>query len=59
MGPWARTFVTAVAGRAQRPWEAEPSPVSGLRVENGTLEAEVGRCRVTLTAEPVPPRIWT
>jgi hypothetical protein len=59
MGPWARTFVTAVAGRAQRPWEAAPFLVSGLRAEVGTIEAEVGRCRVTLAAEPVPPRIWT
>jgi hypothetical protein len=59
MGPWARTFVTAVAGRAQRPWEAALSPVSGLRVEVGTIEGEVGACTVTLAAEPVSPRIWT
>jgi uncharacterized Zn finger protein len=50
--------VTAIAGRAQRPWEAAPTPVSDLRVEIGTIEAEVGRRTVTLTAEPVPPRIW-
>ena len=31
----------------------------GIDVEQGTLTAEIAGCAVTLTAEPVPPRIWT
>jgi uncharacterized Zn finger protein len=64
-GAWARLFATAVVrdegsavaerGRllAREGWVGE------IDVKQGTLTAEVNGCTVKLTAEPVPPRIWT
>lgn len=59
MGPWARSFVAAVAGRAERPSDARLDEVRDLVVEVGSIRAEVGGCAVTLSAAPVPPRIWS
>jgi hypothetical protein len=64
-GAWARLFATAVVrdegsafaerGRllAREGW------VGAIDVKQGTLTAEVNGCTVKLTAEPVPPSIWT
>jgi hypothetical protein len=54
MGPWSRSFVAAVAGRAERP----DLEVGALRVEQGTIWAVVEGCEVTLSALVIPPRIW-
>lgn len=54
MGPWSRSFVAAVAGRAERP----NLEVSALRIEPGMIWAVVEGCEVTLTAPVIPPRIW-
>ncbi|HEY8724873.1 MAG TPA: hypothetical protein VIL92_13580 [Gaiellaceae bacterium] len=59
MGPWSRSFVAAVAGRAERPSDEQLAEVRDLVVEVGTISAQVGECKVTLTAERVPPRIWS
>jgi uncharacterized Zn finger protein len=54
MGPWSRSFVAAVAGRAERP----DLEVGALRVDPGTIWAVVEGCEVTLSALVTPPRIW-
>jgi hypothetical protein len=54
MGPWSRSFVAAVAGRAERP----DLEVEALRVEPGEIWALVEGCEVTLSALVIPPRIW-
>lgn len=59
MGPWARSFVTAVVGRAERPSDALMADVRELTVDVGTISAEVGACTVSVSAERVPSRIWT
>jgi hypothetical protein len=59
MGPWARSVVAAVAGRAERPSDARLDEVRDLVVEVGSIRAVVGGCTVSLTAAPVPPRIWS
>jgi len=58
MGPWARSFVSAVAGRTDRPSDGQLDEVRDVTVEVGTIRAQVGECTVTLTAARVPPRIW-
>jgi len=55
MGPWSRSFIATVAGNAERP-ELE---VEDLRIEPGKISARVDGCEVTLTAAPIPQRIWT
>ena len=55
MGPWSRSFIAAVAGNAERP-ELE---VEDLRIEPGKISARVDGHEVTLTAAPIPQRIWT
>ncbi len=55
MGPWSRSFLAAVAGNAERP----DLEVSDLRIEPGVISARVEGCEVTLTAAPIPQRIWT
>lgn len=55
MGPWSRSFVAAVAGRAERP-DVE---VEALRVAPGEIWALVDGCEVTLSALVIPPRIWS
>ena len=59
MGPWSRSFVAAVVGRTERLSDAALAEVRDLTVEVGVIRAQVGECTVTLTADPVPPRIWT
>jgi uncharacterized Zn finger protein len=54
MGPWSRSFVAAVAGRAERP----DLEVGALRIDPGTIWAVVEGCEVTLSALVIPPRIW-
>jgi hypothetical protein len=54
MGPWSRSFVAAVAGRAERP----DLEVGALRIEPGEIWAVVEGCEVTLSALVIPPRIW-
>jgi hypothetical protein len=54
MGPWARSFVAALAGRAERP----ALDVSDLRVDPGVLTARVEDCEVTISATVIPQRIW-
>jgi hypothetical protein len=62
-GPWARLLATAVvpdesssvAEQGRRLVEA----VEALTVEAGRLSASVDGCDVTISAAPVPPRIWT
>ncbi len=64
-GAWARLFATAVvrdegSAVAERGrLLARESGVGELDVKQGTLTAEITGCTVKLTAEPVPPRIWT
>lgn len=58
MGPWSRSFVTAVVGRLERPSAEALAEARDLTVEVGVIRAEVGACTVTLGADPVPPRIW-
>jgi uncharacterized Zn finger protein len=55
MGPWSRSFIAAVAGNAERP----DLEVTDLRIEPGVISARVDGCEVTLTAAPIPQRIWT
>ena len=59
MGPWSRSFVSAVVGRTERPSDEVIAAVRDLTVEVGVIRAQVGDCTVTLSADPVPPRIWT
>jgi uncharacterized Zn finger protein len=64
-GAWARLFATAVvrdegSALAERGrLLAREGGVGESDVTQGTLTAEINGCAVTLTAEPVPPRIWT
>ena len=55
VGPWARSFVAAIAGRAARP----PLEVTDLRIDAGVISATVEGCVVTLSAGVIPQRIWT
>ena len=55
MGPWSRSFIAAGAGNAERP----DLEVEDLRIEPGVISARVDGCEVTLTAAPIPQRIWT
>jgi hypothetical protein len=55
MGPWSRSFIAAVAGNSERP----DLVVEDLRIEPGVISARVDGCEVTLTAAPIPQRIWT
>ena len=55
MGPWSRSFLAAVAGNAERP----DLVVEDLRIEPGVISARVDGCEVTMTAAPIPQRIWT
>jgi hypothetical protein len=64
-GAWARLLATAVVrdegsalaerGRAL----ARDGEVGELDVELGRIAARVGGCDTSITARPVPPRIWT
>lgn len=64
-GAWARLFATAVvrdegSAVAERGRQlAREGGVGEIDVKQGTLTAEINGCTVKLTAEPVPPRIWT
>ena len=58
MGPWSRSFVAAVVGRTERPSDAALAELRNLTVDVGVIRAQVGECTVTLSADPVPPRIW-
>ena len=63
-GPWARLLVTAVvrdegSSLAERGrLLVEQEAVEELAVTAGAVTARIGRCDVTIGAEPVPPRIW-
>ena len=59
MGPWSRSFVSAVVGRVERPSDEAIAAVHDLTVDVGVIRAQVNECTVTLSADPVPPRIWT
>jgi hypothetical protein len=59
VGPWSRSFVTAAVGRAERPSDEALAEVSGLTVDVGVISAQVGECTVSLSSDPVPPRIWS
>ena len=59
MGPWSKSFVSAVVGRTERPSDEAIAAVRDLTVDVGVIRAQVGDCTVTLSADPVPPRIWT
>ena len=54
MGPWSRSFIAAVAGNAERP----DLVVEDVRIDTGVIGARVDGCDVTLTAAPIPQRIW-
>jgi hypothetical protein len=54
MGPWSRSFVAAIVGNAERP----ALEVTDLRIEPGLISARVDGVEVTLSAVPIPPRIW-
>ena len=64
-GPWARLFASAVVpdegsssaerGRAL----VGTGAVEELEIAAGKASARVGSCLVAVSAEPVPPRIWT
>jgi len=62
--PWARLVVTAVlpdegSSLAERGRVlVEEESVQDLVVAAGAVTARVGRCDVTIGAQPVPPRIW-
>jgi hypothetical protein len=58
MGPWARSLIAAVLGRAERPADEALRRVREFRVETGTVSGTVAGCIVTLRAERVPPRVW-
>ena len=64
-GAWARLFATAVvrdegSAVAERGrLLAREGGVGEIDVKQGALTAEINGCTVKLTAEPVPPRIWT
>ncbi len=54
MGPWSRSFIAAVAGNAERP----DLDVADLKIEPGLISAHVDGVEVTLSAVPIPQRIW-
>jgi hypothetical protein len=54
MGPWARSFLAAVAGNTERP----QLEVTDLRIEPGLISARVEGEEVTLSAPLIPQRIW-
>ena len=64
-GPWARLLATSVvrdegsalAERGRR--LARDGEVGALDVELGRIAARVGACDASITARPVPQRIWT
>jgi uncharacterized Zn finger protein len=62
-GPWARLFATAVVpdegSSVAEHGRRLVRSVENLVVEAGKLSASVDGCEVAITAEPVPPRIWT
>ena len=62
-GPWARLFATAVvpdeSSSVAEHGRRLVRSVENLVVEAGKLSASVDGCEVAITAEPVPPRIWT
>jgi uncharacterized Zn finger protein len=64
-GAWARLFASAVvrdegSAIAERGrLLAREGGVGEIDVKQGMLSAEINGCTVKLTAEPVPPRIWT
>ena len=58
MGPWSRSFVSAVVARTERPSEEVLADVRDLTVDVGVIRFQVGECTVTLSSDPVPPRIW-
>jgi uncharacterized Zn finger protein len=58
MGPWSRSFVSAVVGRAERPSDTALAEVHDLTIDIGLIRAQVGECTVTVSADPVPRRIW-
>ena len=64
-GAWARLFASAIVGDesssvAERGRaHARAGDVHTVRVEEGEISAEVDGCTVTLSADPVPPRIWS
>jgi uncharacterized Zn finger protein len=63
-GPWARLLASAVvrdegsavAERARA--IVREGAVGTVEVTQGTLSASVNGCSVSITAKPVPPRIW-
>jgi uncharacterized Zn finger protein len=63
-GPWARLLATAVvrdegSALAERGRElVREGEVGPVEVTQGTLAANVAGCSVSITAKPVPPRIW-
>jgi hypothetical protein len=52
-GPWAAAFLDAVGG------DETGLDVDELRVEEGTISAEVDGCEVSFVEEVVPQRLWT
>lgn len=62
-GPWARLFATAVVPDESSTLAEEgrrlAKSVKDVVVEAGCLTASIAGCDVTISAAPVPPRIWT
>jgi uncharacterized Zn finger protein len=64
-GAWARLFASGVIGdesssvAEQGRARARTGDVHSVRVAEGELSAVVGECTVTLSADPIPPRIWS
>lgn len=62
-GPWARLFATAVVPDESSTLAEEgrrlAESVEDVVVEAGRLTASIAGCEVTISAAPVPPRIWT
>ena len=64
-GPWARLFASAVVPDEGSSTAARGRSLVGtgavdeLEIVSGRASARVGSCSVGLSAEPVPPRIWT
>src|SRR5436190_15111533 len=63
-GPWARLLATAVV-RDEASTIAERArmlvrdgAVGDVEVEQGTLAASIEGCSASISAKPVPPRIW-
>jgi len=46
-------------GRAERPSDEQLDEIRDITVDVGKIQAQVGECTVTLSAERVPPRIWS